>query len=196
MAILKEYIDQVDFEQVWALMSAGGGDVLQYESACREIFRELREAQPAANTAGMTIRFVEEEEPEWMFYFGEEEEEPKEDSGPVLQVYGFIPGDKEGYAIGLKPPEILVGLEVAADTAEAFRPAEIVAHCMAEMIYTATVATSAYGTEKDMAGGGLLASQNCMSEDIQNVDLDALREQLGVLPKMDEDLKKKYGFLF
>lgn len=67
---------------------------------------------------------------------------------------------------------------------------------MAEMTYTATMASSAYGTEKDMAGGGLLASQSCMSEDIQNIDLDKLRQELGVLPKPDEDYKTKYGFLF
>jgi hypothetical protein len=47
-----------------------------------------------------------------------------------------------------------------------------------------------------MAGGGLLASQACMSEDIQNVDLEKLRQELGVLPKPEEDYKEKYGFLF
>ena len=140
----------------------------------------------------MTIRFVEEE-PMWDFFFGEDEEE---DPGPTLQVYGFIPGDEEGYAIGLKPASVLVGLDVDPDTAEEYSPAEIVAHCMAEMVYTATMASSAYGTEKDTAGGGLLASQTCMSEDIQNVDLEALRDQLGALQKPEEDYKKKYGFLF
>ena len=58
------------------------------------------------------------------------------------------------------------------------------------------MASSAYGTEKDMAGGGLLASQNCMQEDIQNIDLEKLRQELGVLPKPEEDYKTKYGFLF
>ena len=58
------------------------------------------------------------------------------------------------------------------------------------------MASSAYGMDKDMAGGGLLASQVCMEEDIQNVDLDALRQDLGVLPKPEEDYKTKYGFLF
>ena len=67
---------------------------------------------------------------------------------------------------------------------------------MAEMVYTATMASSAYGTDKDKAGGGLLASQTCMSEDIQNVDLEALRQELGAVPKPDEDYKTKYGFLF
>ena len=190
MAILKDFIDQVCFEDIWALLSAGG-DLSEYRNAYENIFRDLSRAAPQANTAQMTIRFVEEA-PLWEFFFGDEEEA----SAPALQVYGFIPGDEEGYAIGLKPASILVGLDVDADTAARFSPAEIVAHCMAEMVYTATMASSAYGTEKDMAGGGLLASQTCMSEDIQNIDLEALRDQLGVLPKPEEDYKKKYGFLF
>ena len=70
------------------------------------------------------------------------------------------------------------------------------ANCLEEMIYSSTVASSAYGTEKDMAGGGLLASQNCMQEDIQNIDLEKLRQELGALPKPTEDYKTKYGFLF
>jgi hypothetical protein len=92
--------------------------------------------------------------------------------------------------------ETLVGLDVDPETVRDYSPAEIVAHCLAEMTYTSTVASSAYGTEKDMAGGGLLASQNCMQEDIQNIDLDKLRQELGVLPKPAEDYKEKYGFLF
>ena len=191
MAILKDFIDQVHFEEIWALLSAGG-DLSEYRDAYQSIFQELSTAEPQANTAQMTIRFVEEE-PMWEFFFGEDDED---EVTPTLQVYGFVPGDDEGYAIGLKPASVLVGLDVDADTEARFSPAEIVSHCMADMIYTATMASSAYGTEKDTAGGGLLASQSCMSEDIQNIDLEALREQLGVLPKPEEDYKKKYGFLF
>ena len=192
MAVLKDYIDRVSFEDVWAILSPEESAVTEYREAYENIFRDLARAVPQENTAKMTIRFVEEE-PMWDFFFGEDEEE---DPGPTLQVYGFIPGDKEGYAIGLKPASVLVGLDVDPDTAGEYSPAEIVAHCMAEMVYTATMASSAYGTEKDTAGGGLLASQTCMSEDIQNVDLEALRDQLGALPKPEEDYKKKYGFLF
>lgn len=192
MAILKDYIDQVCFEEIWTLLS-DGRDLSEYRDAYQSIFQDLSLAVPQANTAQMTIRFIEEE-PMWKFFFGEDDEE--EESAPVLQVCGFVPGDDEGYAIGLKPASVLVGLDVDTDTAARFSPAEIVAHCMAEMVYTATMASSAYGTEKDTAGGGLLASQTCMSEDIQNIDLEALREQLGVLPKPEEDYKKKYGFLF
>ena len=194
MAILKDFIDQVQFAQVWDLLSAGNDNITVYRQAYEDIFNEMRKAEPQENTSGMTIRFVEEV-PQWDYFFGgedEDESEPEE----TLQVYGFVPGDEEGYAIGLKPADILVGLEVHPETAERYRPAEIVAHCMAEMIYTATMASSAYGTEKDTAGGGLLASQTCMSEDIQNVDLEALRQELGAVPKPEEDYKTKYGFLF
>ncbi len=195
MAILKDFIDQVDFTAVWALLTAENADIETYREACEGIFTELQEAQPQENTAQMTIRFVMEEEPQWMFSFGDEEEEEEGETG-TLQVYGFVPDDPEGYAIGLKPAGVLVGLDVDPETAADYSPAEIVAYCMAEMIYTATMASSAYGMEKDMAGGGLLASQACMKEDIQDVDLQALRQELGAIPKPEEDYKKKYGFLF
>ena len=151
----------------------------------------------------MTIRFVMEEAPEWTFFFGDDTESEEadaqdeaEDEGPTLQVYGFIPGDDEGYAVGLKSPEILLGLDIDPETVRDYSPQEIVANCLEEMIYSSTVASSAYGTEKDMAGGGLLASQNCMQEDIQNIDLEKLRQELGAIPKPTEDYKTKYGFLF
>lgn len=197
MAIFKDFIDQVTFAEVWALIGQDKEALKTYQEAFRSIFDELKAAEPAENTDHMTIRFVMEEAPLWDFYFGDDEEEEEEvDDEPALQVYGFVPGDDEGYAIGLKPREVLVGLDVDDETARDYSPAEIVAHCMAEMTYTSTMASSAYGMEKDMAGGGLLASQTCMSEDITNVDLDALRAELGVLPKPQEDYKTKYGFLF
>ena len=194
MAILKEFIDKVTFEEVWGLLSPEGGKLQEYEQAYRDIYSGLQVASPAANTAGMVIRIQEEPASEWSFYFGDEEPEPGDE--PSLQVSGFVPGDPEGYAIGLKPPEVLVGLEVDEETRETYPPAEIVARCLSEMVYSATMASSAYGTDLDRAGGGLLASQVCMDEDIQNVDLEALREQLGAIPKPEEDYKKKYGFLF
>ena len=153
----------------------------------------------------MTIKFVMEDVPQWEFFFDDEPEDQgadaeaeaaeEEDEGPTLQVYGFIPGDDEGYAIGLKAPEILMGLDVDPETAVNYTPAEIVADCLAEMTYSSTMASSAYGTEKDMAGGGLLASQNCgMQEDIQNIDLEKLRQELGVLPSPKRTIKQNTDF--
>lgn len=196
MAIFKEFIDQVTFPEIWALIGGDKPELSEYQESFQGIFDELKAAEPQENTKNMTIRFVMEEAPLWDFCFDDEEEEDEEDYEPQLQVYGFIPGDKEGYSIGLKSAPELVGLTVAEDTASEYSPAEIVAHCISEMTYSSTMATSAYGMEKDMAGGGLLASQSCMSEDITNVDLDALRAELGVLPKPEEDYKTKYGFLF
>lgn len=195
MAILKDFIDQVTFSEVWAVLGEGRDNMTEYEEAYRGIFEELKAAEPQENKDNMTIRFVMEEGFEWNFIFDEDAEEEEEDEGEVLQVYGFIPGDEEGYAIGLKSPAILVGLTVHEETVRDYTPVEIVANCMAEMTYSATMAQSAYGTEKEMAGGGLLASQVCMSEDIQDVDLTALRESLGIIPQQ-EDYKTKYGFLF
>lgn len=198
MAILKDFIDQVTFPEVWAIMGQESIKMAEYRDAFQSIFDGLKTALPQENREKMTIRFVMEEAPLWDFCFDEDEdsEDEDEEEGPTLQVYGFVPGDEEGYAIGLKSPEMLVGLDVDAETARDYSPAEIVAHCMEEMSYTSTMASSAYGMEKDMAGGGLLASQSCMSEDITNIDLDALRAELGVLPKPEEDYKTKYGFLF
>ncbi len=196
MAILKDMIDRVTFSEVWALLGKNKSEMAQYEEAYQSIFSEMQTAEPAKNAVNMTIRFVMEE-PQWEFYFGTEEEESEEpEEGPVLQVYGFIPGDEEGYAIGLKSPEEMVGLDIDPETEKNYKPAEIVAHVLAEMTYSSTMASSAYGMEQDMAGGGLLASQTCMEGDIQNIDLDKLREELGVLPKPEEDYKEKYGFLF
>ena len=204
MAKLKDFIDQVSFEEAWALLGQGRENMEQYKEACENIYSELQAAVPAENTDHMTIRFVMEEAPEWTFFFGDDadsenteaEDEAQEDDGPTLQVYGFIPGDDEGYAVGLKSPEILLGLDIDPETVRDYTPQEIVANCLEEMIYSSTVASSAYGTEKDMAGGGLLASQNCMQEDIQNIDLEKLRQELGALPKPTEDYKTKYGLLF
>ena len=196
MAIFKDFLTQVTFDEVWALLGGEKEEMAPYREAYQAIFDELRAAKPRENTQNMTIRFVTEEAPLWEFYFDDgDETEDEAEAGPALQVCGFIPGDPEGYAIGLKPPAVLAGLTVDPETARDYTPAEIVAHCLAEMTYTSTMAASAYGTDKDMAGGGLLASQSCMSEDIQNVDLEALRQELGILPKQ-EDYKSKYGFLF
>ena len=204
MAKLKDFIDQVSFDEVWTLLGQDRENMEQYKEACQSIYSELQAATPAENTDHMTIRFVMEEAPEWMFFFDDDtasegedaEAEEAEDEGPTLQVYGFIPGDDEGYAVGLKSPEILLGLDIAPETVRDYTPQQIVANCLEEMIYSSTVASSAYGTEKDMAGGGLLASQNCMQEDIQNIDLEKLRQELGAIPKPAEDYKTKYGFLF
>lgn len=203
MAKLKDFIDQVSFDEVWALLGQDRENMEQYKEACQSIYSELQAATPAENTDRMTIRFVMEEAPEWTFFFGDDTEDEEanaqdeaEDEGPTLQVYGFIPGDDEGYAVGLKSPEILLGLDIDPETVRDYSPQEIVANCLEEMIYSSTVASSAYGTEKDMAGGGLLASQNCMQEDIQNIDLEKLRQELGAIPKPNEDYKTKYGFLF
>lgn len=205
MAILKDFIDQVTFMEVWALLGQNKLGMAEYRESFQSIFDELKAAVPAENKDNMTIRFVMEEASEWQFFFEDDQEEEnaegteeadETEDEPVLQVYGFVPGDEEGYAIGLKSPDMLVGLFVDPETVAAYSPVEIVAYCMEEMTYSSTMASSAYGTEKDMAGGGLLASQSCMSEDITNVDLDALRAELGVLPKPTEDYKTKYGFLF
>ena len=72
MAVLKDYIDRVSFEDVWAILSPEESAVTEYREAYENIFRDLARAVPQENTAKMTIRFVEEE-PMWDFFFGEDE---------------------------------------------------------------------------------------------------------------------------
>lgn len=99
MAKLKDFIDQVSFDEVWALLGQDRENMEQYKEACQSIYSELQAATPAENTDHMTIRFVMEEAPEWMFFFDDDtasegdgaEAEEAEDDAPTLQVYGFIP---------------------------------------------------------------------------------------------------------
>ena len=41
MAILKDFIDQVRFEEIWSLLNAGSGDLAEYREAYENIFRDL-----------------------------------------------------------------------------------------------------------------------------------------------------------
>lgn len=200
MAILKDFIDQVSFEEVWPLMGGGSEELKEYEESVRNILEELKKATPKENTEQMVIRFVVAEDPMMDYYFYDSEEEAEEAAKDAdetyLQVYGFRPGDEEGYAIGVKSPETLVGLDVDEETAANYSPAEIVANCLADMTYCTSATDNVWSPKMDTYAGGMYASQLCMSEDIQGVDLDALRESLGVIPKPEEDYKTKYGFLF
>ena len=62
---------------------------------------------------------------------------------------------------------------------------------MAEMVYTATMASSAYGTEKDTAGGGLLADDHTLGHlrvdvidtgEVENIVVAGIDDALVVLP--------------
>ena len=102
MAILKDFVDQVSFDEVWALLGHGKENMQQYKEAYQSIYQELQAAVPAENTDHMTIKFVMEDAPQWEFFFDDEPEDQgadakaeaaeEEDEGPTLQVCGFIPG--------------------------------------------------------------------------------------------------------
>ncbi len=50
MAKLKDFIDQVSFDEVWALLGQDRENMEQYKEACQSIYSELQAATPAENT--------------------------------------------------------------------------------------------------------------------------------------------------
>lgn len=196
MAIIKDLLNQVTFDEVWTELTKSSGAIDAYKESFQNIFEELHTAEPVENTAQLTIWLKMAYDPFAGFYFGDEEntddeEEPEE----YLQLFAYKPGDEDSYAIGVKPPEQIVGLAVADETVQEYSAATIIAYCLTEITYSSSIASSTYGTKMDQAGGGIYAAQACMDGGLQGLSLEHLREQMG-LDNAKEDLKSKYGFLF
>lgn len=185
MAILKDLIDQVSFDEVWALLKENYDDIDQFMEDYQKIFEIMKSTGPAPNTQSMTIHLKLTEDP-WA--------EEGEESEPYIQVFGYIPGDEEGYAVGVKPVEQLVGFDVAEQTLSDYSPVQIVTYCIIEMTYYTSAANALWGSNLDTYAGGLLASQSCMETDNHGISLDALRSQLGVKSD-DEDKDDFYKLL-
>ncbi len=194
MATIKGLLSQVTFDEVWTELKKSSGEIDAYKESFQNIFNELCAAEPAANTAQLTIWLKMAEDPFASFYFGDEEEDEEADE-EYLQLFAYKPGDEDSYAIGVKPPEQIVGLDVADETVQEYSAATIIAYCMTEITYSSSIAASTYGTKMDQAGGGIYAAQACMEGGLQGLSLEHLREQMGIGEKK-EDLKEKYGFLF
>ncbi len=198
MATIQELIRQVTFDDVWLELTNISGSIDEYKESFQNMFNDLRDAVPAENTAQMTVWLKPaEEDPFAAFYDADDDsdESAAADADGGLQIYAYIPGDPDSYAIGVKPPEQIAGLSVADETLQSFAPAVIIAYCLIEITYSSSLASSTYGTKLDQAGGGLYAAQRCVEGGLQNLSLDHLREQLGLRDEK-EDLKEKYGFLF
>ena len=58
-----------------------------------------------------------------------------------------------------------------------------------------SLAACGSGGDSSSSSSGEAAALS-MQEDIQNIDLEKLRQELGAIPKPTEDYKTKYGFLF
>lgn len=194
MATIKDLLSQVTFDEVWTELTKSSGEIDAYKESFQNIFDELRAAEPAENTARLTVWLKMAEDPFAGFYFGDEEEDDEDDE-EYLQLFAYKPGDEDSYAIGIKPPEQIAGLDVSDETVREYSAATIIAYCMTEITYSSSIASSTFGTKMDQAGGGIYAAQACMEGSLHGLSLEHLREQMGIGEKK-EDLKEKYGFLF
>lgn len=197
MTTISDLVRQVTFEDVWQALKAASGQIDDYRESFEKIFGELRDCAPAENAAQMTVHLKLADDPlaEYCFDFGDSDEGDEEEAEPYLQLFAYVPGDPDSYAIGVKPPEQIAGLTVADETLAEFSAATIVAYVLSEITYSTSMATSTWGTTLDQAGGGIYAAQTCMEGGLHGLSLEHLREQLGHGEKK-EDLKEKYGFLF
>ena len=204
MTTISDLTRQVTFDDVWQELRKQAADIDAYRESFEKIFSELTSCTPEENTANMTVYLKLADDPmaEYCFDFGgedesggEEDAEGEEESAPYLQIFAYVPGDPDSYAIGVKPPEQIAGLTVADETLAEHTPAEIVAYVLAEITYSSSMASSTWGTKLDQAGGGIYAAQSCVEGGLHGLSLDHLREQLG-LGEKKEDMKENYGFLF
>jgi hypothetical protein len=196
MATIKDLLAQVTFDEVWTELAAANGDIETYRDSFAKMFEDLCAAEPAPNTQQMTVWLKMAEDP-FAGFFEDDEEDGEDDSEDeeYLQVFAYVPGDEDSYAIGVKPADQIVGLDVADETVQNYSPALIIAYCMMEITYSSSMANSTYGTQLDRAGGGIYAAQSCVEGGLHGLSLDHLREEMG-LGEKKEDLKEKYGFLF
>lgn len=203
MTTISDLVRQVTFDEVWLALKAATGDIDEYRESFEKMFGELGACEPEENTAQMTVCLKIADDPmaEYCFDFGGDDEEEdsdaedEEDAEPYLQLFAYVPGDPDSYAIGVKSPGQIAGLSVADETIEGYPAATIVAYVLSEITYSSSIASSTWGTTLDQAGGGIYAAQTCMESGLHGLSLEHLREQLGHGEKK-EDLKEKYGFLF
>ncbi len=195
MAILKDLLVQTVFSKVWDVLRAADDEADNYKQTYEQLYTLLRDAEPAENTQHMTIKLEVAADP-WVI-LGDDDDE---DNGgeEYLQVAGYVPGDDEAYAIGVKEPAQIAGLDVHPDTLAQYDPATILAYCITEITYNCTTTESLWSPKMDTYAGGLYAAQSCSENDLNGVSIDALRRELGVLSDEpeQEDYKEKYGFLF
>lgn len=177
MLIFSDIINKTDFNAVWSELKAQYEGIDEYRETYEAIYRKLKEATPAPNDSQMSIVFRLEPDL-WA---------ENEDDEPYLHAYGMVPGDDEGYAIGVKRPDQIMGLFVSDETAASYSPEQIASQCIVEITYYSSAANATWGSSLDTYAGGLYASQSCIEGDDGSLSIDALREQLGVKPEKDKD---------
>lgn len=197
MATVKDLLEQTEFEKVWDVLRAADEEAEKYKETYEDLYKLLRDAEPEAASPPMTIKLELAADP-WVIV-GDDEEAEDDGSGQdeYVQVFGYLPGDEDGYAIGVKPPAQIAAMEVHPDTLAQYDPATILAHCIAEITYSCTTTESLWSPKMDTYAGGLYASTSCAEKDMSGLSIEALRRELGLLEEEEkEDYREKYGFLF
>ena len=195
MTTVRDLLQQTEFSGVWDVLQAADADAEKYRQTYQEIYDLLRGTEPDLSVQQMTIRLEEAEEP-W-FLFDDAEPETESEEGENLQLSGYLPGDEDAYAIGVRPPAQIVAMAIDPDTLAQQTPAVILAYCITEIIYSRTTTQSVWSPKMDTYAGGLYAAATCSEQDMGDVSLDALRREMGLTEEPEEeDNKSKYGFLF
>ena len=203
MATVRDLLLQTDFEEVWEVLHAADENAEQYRQTYLDLYNLLRGLEPDTAAPQMTIRLEEAFEP-WILLGDEEADnsgdaEDAEEAG-TLQLSGYLPGDEDAYAIGVRPPAQIVAMAVDPETLAGHSPAEILANCIAEITWSRTTAENIWSPKLDTLGGGLYAAENCAEKDMGGgLSVEALRREMGLTEEKEEeeeDYKSKYGFLF
>ena len=200
MTTVRELLQQTEFSQILEVLSAAGEDAEQYRQTFEDLYGLLLSVEPDTSVPQMTIRLEEPAEPWFLIDDGEEDTEDTQEESGDLQVSGYLPGDEDAYAIGLQPPAQIAAMAVDPDTLAQYDAATILAHCIAEIIYSRTTTENIWSPKMDTYAGGLYAAESCAERDMgSGLSIESLRREMGLTDQEEEkkeDYREKYGFLF
>lgn len=177
MSSLSEIIKDVEFSHVWQILSARYEDAETYKDFYELIFGSLKAAKPYAGNIGKVLAIRANE---MDFWYDEEDE-------PVLQAVGLVDGDDDYYAIGDLEPDQLAAIEVDAQTAADFSPADIASYCIVEVMYFSSLADSAWGNQNSTAAKGLIDSSHCITSEMDSYSLTDYRKEMGLVEEEEKD---------
>ena len=180
MATLKELSAGLTFEDVWQAL--GGGEAPEgSREHYQQMLTALQTTAPGKNPQNMRIVLEEAYD-----FWGEDDE-------GQLQACGYIPGDEDPYALGVRPLDELVAMPVDPDTLAQYTPAQIVAQLLLDSVYDSAAIHTVWNAQAEETVSGLYDSQVCIDSQLDG-SLAEVRSQLGLTAT--EDNKTKYGFLF
>ncbi len=180
MANLSEIIKDVEFSQVWEILNTRYEDAENYKEFYELIFGSMKAAQPYKGSIGKVLAIRTNE---MDFWFDDEGE-------PALQAVGIVEGDDDYYAIGDLEPDQLAAIEVDAQTAADFSPADIASYCIIEIMYFASLADSAWGNQSGTAAKGLIDSSHCITSEMDSYSLTDYRKEMGLVEEEKDRLSE------